>query len=322
MDHYEELGLDRSASVGQVRQAYKQLARLLHPDQCQDAAVRRLADLQMKRLNQIVQTLSSSAARKSYDRSLALPHAPVSWRPSPRRNASFVWIAGTILFLASLAFFPLTPRSTRVESAPKENLVPSPATAVPEAPRRRSKRPFVARQPIRPPSPQSLPDPEAPEPLPLQAMTPQAMTLPPQAIVEPPSPTGPSPPTHAQPSPTDGLAGEWLYVGTARKRSRDLYQPEYIELRLTRHEGKLRGAYHARYRVPDQAISPVVAFQFEAPASFQKGLLPWRGPDGAEGEVTLTPRSNQILEVTWLATRMGADLGLASGKANLVRKAD
>ena len=36
MDHYEELGLDRSASPEEIRQAYKRLVRLLHPDRCSD----------------------------------------------------------------------------------------------------------------------------------------------------------------------------------------------------------------------------------------------------------------------------------------------
>src|SRR5580700_6302662 len=34
MDYYEELGIDRSASPEEIRQAYKHLVRLLHPDHC------------------------------------------------------------------------------------------------------------------------------------------------------------------------------------------------------------------------------------------------------------------------------------------------
>jgi len=33
MNYYEELGLSRAATTEQVRQAYRNLVRLLHPDQ-------------------------------------------------------------------------------------------------------------------------------------------------------------------------------------------------------------------------------------------------------------------------------------------------
>ena len=67
MDHYEELGVDRSARPEEIRQAYKRLVRMLHPDHCTDEQVRRLADLQMKRLNSVLRTLTNPQARAIYD---------------------------------------------------------------------------------------------------------------------------------------------------------------------------------------------------------------------------------------------------------------
>src|SRR5208337_1997134 len=78
MDHYEELGLDRRASPEEIRQAYKRLARLLHPDLCGDEPVRQLADLQMKRLNAVLALLTNPAERTDYDRALA--SQPGRWR--------------------------------------------------------------------------------------------------------------------------------------------------------------------------------------------------------------------------------------------------
>ena len=76
MDYYEEFGVDRSAAVAEIRQAYKRLVKLLHPDHCRDEAVRRLADLQMKRLNGILKTLTDPLERAGYDLILARPPQP------------------------------------------------------------------------------------------------------------------------------------------------------------------------------------------------------------------------------------------------------
>lgn len=67
MNYYEELGLSTSASTGEIRQAYKSLARLLHPDRQSDAHLRRMADLQMTRLNHILAVLTDPVKRERYD---------------------------------------------------------------------------------------------------------------------------------------------------------------------------------------------------------------------------------------------------------------
>jgi hypothetical protein len=101
-----------------------------------------------------------------------------------------------------------------------------------------------------------------------------------------------------------------------------LYPPEYIELRVMEDAGVLRGRYRARYRVVDKAISPTVAFEFEGPGSDGEAKLPWTGAGGAKGEVTMRLLESGALEVTWEASRMGAELGLISGRATLVRRLD
>ncbi len=70
MTYYEELGVPAAASREEIRQAYKRLLRLLHPDRCGDPATRVLAELQMRRLNGILEVLSHPDERASYDRSL------------------------------------------------------------------------------------------------------------------------------------------------------------------------------------------------------------------------------------------------------------
>jgi hypothetical protein len=70
MTFYEELGVPAEASREEIRQAYKRLVRLLHPDRCGDPATRVLAELQMRRLNGILEVLSRPDERANYDRSL------------------------------------------------------------------------------------------------------------------------------------------------------------------------------------------------------------------------------------------------------------
>ncbi len=76
MNYYDELGISPNAPAEEIRDAYLQLARLLHPDRLQDPRQRSLAELQMKRLNHIYQTLSHPEQRRHYDFSLNERHAP------------------------------------------------------------------------------------------------------------------------------------------------------------------------------------------------------------------------------------------------------
>src|ERR1035438_9531548 len=70
MNYYEELGLPNMASAEEVRRAYRSLARLLHPDQQSDETLRRLAGIQMARLNEILETLTEPRLRVGYNDSL------------------------------------------------------------------------------------------------------------------------------------------------------------------------------------------------------------------------------------------------------------
>ena len=116
------------------------------------------------------------------------------------------------------------------------------------------------------------------------------------------------------------LAGDWLFVPADSETGTNRYPPEYIELRLRENQGVIHGRYRARYRVGDRAISPTVAFQFEGRTAAEGGILPWHGPGGAQGEISLRLLANGSLEVEWAAGQLGEELRLISGTATLVRK--
>ena len=60
---YEELGVEPAASADQVRETYRSLVRLLHPDQQTDPQLKAIAETQMRKLNRIHAILSDQITR-------------------------------------------------------------------------------------------------------------------------------------------------------------------------------------------------------------------------------------------------------------------
>ena len=311
MTYYEELGVSGTAPPEELRQAYKRLARLIHPDQCGDEATRRLADLQLMRLNGILDTLLDPAGRARYDRSLMALAAAVAGEPLPKiaRQWDPRWMApGAIAVGASIVIL-LVVLAIPKQPAVAPNL-PEIADAIPgkAPPKVRSAVTRPSRTPV-------VREQEDWEPLVSYAYE-SHIAIPPLALDTPPARPEPAPMPAAAPSkPT--LTGDLFFV-PARSMAGGGYPPEYIELRLHEEDGELHGRYQARYRVKDQAISPSVAFQFEGR---EGGPIEWHGASGARGEVNLRLLPDGELEVKWEADQLG-EMGLVSGSARLVRKAE
>jgi hypothetical protein len=354
--YYDQLGLDPNADSAQIRRAYRRLARLLHPDRCPDDLSRLDAETRMKRLNEIAAVLLDPVARRDYDRRLLLPPALPPLPPARLRHARapWIWFAACLLcaaalawfFAASAARFDRPPASVAAAPAPAEQPLPAaqpgkqPAAA--RTPRPGIKPGPAPAEPVLPPPP-SLP--AAFQLLPAPAAAPDLPPGPPPARPTPSataadarlhSPNTPAASGFASPpaataadaqlrspntpaaAPRAAFAGTWLYApGSAEAPG--LYPPAYIELTITEDGSTLRGLYRGRYRVTDRTISPSVSFRFEGPAG--PGELLWYGPGGARGRVKLKLKDAQSLEVDWWATRLGTEMGLAAGKAVLVRLA-
>src|ERR1035438_3483959 len=80
MNYYEELGVRQDAPAEDIRQAYRMLARLLHPDSHVEPNLKPVAERQMQRLGEMVAVLSDPGKRSHYDEML-LPgrRAPAPW---------------------------------------------------------------------------------------------------------------------------------------------------------------------------------------------------------------------------------------------------
>jgi hypothetical protein len=99
-----------------------------------------------------------------------------------------------------------------------------------------------------------------------------------------------------------------------------MYPAEYVEVVIVEQSGTLRGRYRARYRVPDRPISAEVAFRFEGRYDTGTAELPWTGAGGAKGDLKLKLISRDKVELSWIATALGSQMGLASGTAVLTRR--
>jgi curved DNA-binding protein CbpA len=123
--------------------------------------------------------------------------------------------------------------------------------------------------------------------------------------------------------PVSPFFGSWLFTaeGTAPS-ARGRYRALYIECLLKEAAGEIVGAYRARYKVPDQAISPEVAFRVRGPLpAGNSGRLAWTASDGASGVLEVTLHSSEALGVTWWTTTAGSRPALSSGDAMLIRQA-
>jgi curved DNA-binding protein CbpA len=334
MNYYEELGLERSATPEQIHSAYRNLSRMLHPDQHQDGEMRRLAECQMRRLNAVYAVLSDEPARLHYDAEISQrPAAVPSRRPARSRTLNALrWGAGASVaaagVVATVLYLTVTPAS---ETPP-----------LPSARNEESAHPAMEKEPDRSPKR----DHHLAANIEIAKLRRQleSLRLERDAAVErakqtqlesadnphvpvsildaqPVKPAPEEPPaTPKESSPGSGLAGTWLYVAPLELPDTSLYPPESIEAVVRERDGLLFGDYRARYVVSDRAISPEVAFRFEGAALGRAAEFPWTGAGGARGKVRLRLIRDGQLELTWSADRLGTQMGLSAGTAILSRQ--
>jgi curved DNA-binding protein CbpA len=91
-NYYKRLGLEPSASVREIRQAYRDLSKLYHPDTTELPAA--IATETFQKLNEAYATLSSPERRLAYDNQIGYSRVVVSQplpslnRPQPKHSSS------------------------------------------------------------------------------------------------------------------------------------------------------------------------------------------------------------------------------------------
>ncbi|MBL8179323.1 MAG: DnaJ domain-containing protein [Bryobacterales bacterium] len=352
MTYYEELGVPMTASTEEIREAYKHLARLLHPDKLSNPDQRKVAECQMRRLNAVYEALSSPAKRRNYDLTLhpsgfppddALAEAPLTgwpWLLAKIQGPDGVWIAAAaiVAVMIGYALFSAPSQTHRPASVPAASAArPVEKPAPPRAADTRRKPDHWDAQMAqlrhrvedltteRDAALQRVATLEARWRDTAKRTESAAHTA--TASGRAPPASGPDPePRHTTTAPpaaeSPSLAGTWYFAKTRSNAPTDLYPPEFIETVIQEENGAFSGRYRARYVVSDRAISPEVAFQFRARPGADSSRIPWTGAGGAKGEVKLKLLTANSLEVAWVAHDLGKSLGLAYGTAVLIRAAN
>lgn len=109
--HYALLGLHPSASVREIRQAYRDLSKLYHPDTTALPAA--IATAKFQQLNEAYATLSSPERRSAYDQKIGYSRIPVVQqlpslnRPQPTMPLSSAYLDATDRPLSAGEIFAL-----------------------------------------------------------------------------------------------------------------------------------------------------------------------------------------------------------------------
>ncbi len=354
MTLYEELGVPPDASPEAIREAYRNVARLLHPDSQTNPLLKESAEAQMKRINHLHDILCDPERRRRYDQELAEPaerggaiiirtaNPPEASRTS---NGTLVWLAATAI-CAGFIVWLATRESTIPAAYPQKTsvaLTKAPIAARPkENPDRRDAQiawlwtqlnaanadrqrlmkqvaTLEAGRKFQSPAETRQTTPATTAPAIIPAVPPP---IAPTATFEIPLPPTLVPASFPAVSRTDASmwSGIWEYSRTGTQtNSETLLPPDFIKTTIDESRGWLRGQYRARYQVNDPKLSPEVAFHFEGKISGSSGRFNWIGAEGAKGDVRLRLISGS-LEVNWQVTRLGKRLTLASGTAVLDRK--
>ena len=299
MNYYEEFGVPRDASAAKIRQAYKMLARVMHPDAHPDEALKAMAERQMRRLNAMLDTLLDPDQRRAYDASL-LEATPRRRRPPGEAGRKGVGARRYLRLCWRLQV--VRERAVLPDSASRAGDRP----ALMQAAQRHW---FWILTGL------------------MMVGTGVWYVAAKDSAVVNVAPAETASQVESARANSGGAgaetwAGNWVYAPQpedAADAGPDA--PSYSEFLLVEEHGKLTGTYRARYGIRNQALPPEVGFRAEGAAPSGKSAeLIWESADGAQGQVELTLGSSDRMKVTWWTTALGPRAALTSGTATLVRQ--
>lgn len=350
LTYYDDLGVPASASGEEIREAYLNLVRTLHPNLQHEPSLKRYAEVQMKRISRAYAVLSDDQRRRRYDADSALafePPTPASSRRNAGRSRARAWItlgwlicafAGSIgigWYMSQQSGAP--PAPSEVKAAPAARVV-TPAVQAPAVPVSSAAAQSAQEQPgsastAAPPltgaPPGSL------QPGSVQASDPADLSSLPTELAAAKAERDRAlfqielknkeldfltNRIIAAPKAQKGFGGVWVLPKSSGVLPNSSYAPASADLIVTENAGLLEGRFRARYPTMGRTEPTIVHFYFEGKPETNVANLNWTGDGGAKGDIQLRLISQNSLELVWSATEMGREAGPGSGTVLLLRK--
>jgi curved DNA-binding protein CbpA len=316
LTHYEELGVAASASGDEIRDAYLNLVRLLHPDLQRAPSLKRFAENQMKRVGRAYAVLSDAERRRAYDAQLARGEAAENEPPAVVKRRAGRWRARAAITVGWMvcAFAGMVGIGwyvSRQASAPP----PAEVSAAPVPPRpsaepdRRPAADAAGKDPDSLGAELAAARAERDRALGENARQVKELDFLASQILAPQTPAA-----------TGGFSGVWILPKPANEAVGSAFTPEAVDLMLSEQQGTLRGRYRAHYPGMGVPEAPTVHFYFEGKCQGDVANASWTGDGGSKGQIQLRLVSANALELVWSVTE-GSQGGPASGTVALVRKA-
>ena len=331
LTHYDDLGLPAGASEQEIREAYLNLLRLLHPDQQDTPSLKRFADFQMKRVSRAYAVLADRDRRRRYDAELALgggePDTPgaIQRHAGRWRARALITIGWLICAFAGVVGIGWYVSQQTVASRDTEQIPPA-ANATPSTPIETT-RVAAAGPGSQAPAADGAsdravdPDPVNPEIAAAKVERDHALErtihqakeldfLSSLILAAPPRASANS----------SRFSGVWVLPRPKVEVPSSAFTPESVDLIVTSQAGRIQGRYRAIYPGMGAAEPPMVRFYFEGTCNNDIANAAWTSDDGSKGEIQLKLTSVNALQLVWSITDAGNQSGPATGTVALVRK--
>jgi curved DNA-binding protein CbpA len=339
--YYEELGVEKAASAEAIRDAFRSLVRIIHPDQQTDPQLKEVAERQMRKLNRIYDVLSDPTRRAAYDQSLRNARTPpvIVFRGSdgsPRSLFVLGAIAAGILSGMFLLIWFAIDSAAFLEARGQQSAISrsgdtNDGDAGEQITRLRAKLRTAERERdsallqlgrLRQGTAEGASPGRA-------GSATAAGTTKPTANSPTADPIAFAHGTAAASGPGSGgtqanqFAGVWTYTrpdSAAAAGGDAKYSPDFAEVTVIEVNGALHGRYRSAYQTPDHAMTPEVNFDFTGVPHGSTLNCAWNGQDGAKGRMTLTLLPDRDVSISWNATKLGNSQWLPNGTALLSKQ--
>lgn len=316
LTHYDDLGLRVGATNEEIREAYLNLVRLLHPDLSSEPALKRFSENQLKRVSRAYAVLSDPDRRRRYDSQLngaadEDPEIPATVKRSAGRSRARAWITLGWLICAFAGIIGIGWYVSQESGTPADpanvSAAPDPSAAKTPAVSADANDKSAELDSLRSDLESAKAERErAFEQTVLQAKELDFLTG--RLLAGRPA------------LGSSRLAGIWVLPQPKVIEAASAFNPEAVDLIINAQQDTVQGRFRARYPGMGAPDPPMVRFYFEGKLADDVANATWNGEDGSKGEIQLKLSSDNALQLVWSTTQTGKQSGPDSGILALVRR--